>query len=157
MTDILKINESIVPKFPKHVRFRFNKPRKEWVILAPERLVKMDPIAVEILQLVDGERTVKNIASELSEKFNAPLETILADVIEMLQETYYPGHATTAKRVIERHLIREFGLKPREATYHGGNIIDELQVMGILQRVPEDVIRNALLTIDIRKLQAHKA
>ena len=75
----------------------------------------------------------------------------------MLQETYYPGHATTAKRVIERHLIREFGLKPREATYHGGNIIDELQVMGILQRVPEDVIRNALLTIDIRKLQAHKA
>ena len=56
MTDILKINESIVPNFPKHVRFRFNKPRKEWVILAPERLVKMDPIAVEILQLVDGEK-----------------------------------------------------------------------------------------------------
>ena len=85
MTDILKINESIVPKFPKHVRFRFNKPRKEWVILAPERLVKMDPIAVEILQLVDGEKTVKIIANELSTKFNAPLETILADVIEMLQ------------------------------------------------------------------------
>ena len=86
MTDILKINESIVPKFPKHVRFRFNKPRKEWVILAPERLVKMDPIAVEILQLVDGEKTVKIIANELSKKFNAPLETILADVIEMLQD-----------------------------------------------------------------------
>ena len=85
MTDILKINESIVPKFPKHVRFRYNKPRKEWVILAPERLVKMDPIAVEILQLVDGEKNVKIIANELSTKFNAPLETILADVIEMLQ------------------------------------------------------------------------
>ena len=83
MTDILKINESIVPKFPKHVRFRFNKPRKEWVILAPERLVKMDPIAVEILQLVDGEKTVKIIANELCKKFNAPLETILGDVIEM--------------------------------------------------------------------------
>ena len=59
MTDILKINESIKPKFPKHVRFRFNKARKEWVILAPERLVKLDPIAVEILQLVDGDREVK--------------------------------------------------------------------------------------------------
>ena len=81
----------------------------------------------------------------------------LKSVIEMLQETYYPGHSTTAKRVIERHLIREFGLKPREAIYHGGNIIDELQVMGILERVPEDVIRNALLTINIRKLQAHQA
>ena len=28
-----------------------------------------------------------------------------ASVIEMLKETYYPGHSTTAKRVIERHLI----------------------------------------------------
>tara|TARA_B100000963_G_scaffold117593_1_gene102362 strand:+ start:182 stop:475 length:294 start_codon:yes stop_codon:yes gene_type:complete len=86
MTDILKINESIKPKFPKHVRFRFNKARKEWVILAPERLVKLDPIAVEILQLVDGDREVKDIAKELAKKFNAPVETILADVIEMLQD-----------------------------------------------------------------------
>ena len=85
MADILKINESIIPRFPKHVRFRFNKARKEWVILAPERLVKLDPIAVEILQLVDGERSVKNIAIELSNKFKAPRETIITDVIEMLQ------------------------------------------------------------------------
>ena len=85
MTDILKINESIIPRFPKHVRFRFNKARKEWVILAPERLVKLDPIAVEILQLVDGERSVKNITTELSKKFKAPQETIITDVIEMLQ------------------------------------------------------------------------
>ena len=46
----------LCPKFPKHVKFRYNKAREEWVILAPERLVKLDPIAVEILQLVDGER-----------------------------------------------------------------------------------------------------
>jgi len=75
----------------------------------------------------------------------------------MLKLTYYPGHSTTAKRVIERHLIREFGLKPREATYHGGNVIEALQTMGIISRVPEDEIRNALLTVNIRKLQAHKA
>ena len=86
MTDILKIDENIIPKFPKHVRFRFNKARKEWVILAPERLVNLDPIAVEILQLVDGERTVKIIASELSKKFKAHEETILNDVKEMLQD-----------------------------------------------------------------------
>ncbi len=85
MTDILKINENVVPKFPKHVKFRYNKARKEWVILAPERLVKLDPVAVEILQLVDGEREVRIIASELSKKFKAPQETIMADVIEMLQ------------------------------------------------------------------------
>ena len=79
------VKERAVPIIPKHVKFRFNEPRKEWVILAPERLVKLDPIAVEILQLVDGERKVKKIAEELAKKFNAPIETILADVIEMLQ------------------------------------------------------------------------
>ncbi len=86
MTDILKINENVVPKFPKHVKFRFNKAREEWVILAPERLVKLDPIAVEILQLVDGKRTVKNIANELSKKFKAPEDTIFLDIKEMLQD-----------------------------------------------------------------------
>lgn len=86
MTDILKINEDVKPKFPKHVKFRHNKARDEWVILAPERLVKLDPIAVEILQLVDGERKVKDIASQLSKKFNAPEDTILLDVTEMLQD-----------------------------------------------------------------------
>ncbi len=85
------------------------------------------------------------------------LQTRIESVIDMLKLTYYPGHSTTAKRVIERHLIREFGLKPREATYHGGNVIEALQTMGIISRVPEDEIRNALLTVNIRKLQAHKA
>ena len=86
MTNILKIKNETVPKFPKHVRFKYNEPRKEWVILAPERLVNLDQIAVEILHLVDGERSVKNIASELSKKFNAPNDIILSDVKEMLQD-----------------------------------------------------------------------
>ena len=84
------------------------------------------------------------------------LQIRINSVIEMLKATYYPGHSTTAKRVIERHLIREFGLKPREATYHGTNVIDALQVLGIITRVPEDVVRNALLTVNIRKLVDYK-
>ena len=66
-----------------------------------------------------------------------------ASVIEMLKETYYPGHSTTAKRVIERHLIREFGLKPRNATYHGSLVIESLNAQGIIEHVPEDTARNA--------------
>ena len=58
---------------------------EEWVILAPERLVKLDPIAVEILKMVNGEREVKSISLELSKKFNAPEDTIISDVKEMLQ------------------------------------------------------------------------
>ena len=79
-----------------------------------------------------------------------------ASVIEMLKETYYPGHSTTAKRVIERHLIREFGLKPREATYHGSLVIESLQVQGIIEHVPEDTARNALFKVNLRVLQKIK-
>ena len=85
MTDILKIDDETILKFPKHVMFRYNKARDEWVILAPERLVKLDPIAVEILKMVNGEREVKSISLELSKKFNAPEDTIISDVKEMLQ------------------------------------------------------------------------
>ena len=86
MTDILKIEDETVPRFPKHVKFRHNKARDEWVILAPERLVNLDQIAVEILKMVDGEKKVKEISTELSKKFNAPEETIISDVKEMLQD-----------------------------------------------------------------------
>ena len=86
MTDILKIEDETVPRFPKHVKFRHNKARDEWVILAPERLVNLDNIAVEILKMVDGEKKVKEITAELSKKFNAPEETIISDVKEMLQD-----------------------------------------------------------------------
>ena len=86
MTNILKIKNETVPKFPKHVRFKYNEPRKERVILAPERLGKPDEIAVEILKLVDGRKSVKEISNELSGKFNAPEDVILKDVTNMLQE-----------------------------------------------------------------------
>ena len=86
MIDTLKITDDVLPKFPKHVKFKYNKPRDEWVILAPERLVKLDMIAVEILKLVDGVKTVKNISNELSQKFKAPEDIILKDVTDMLQD-----------------------------------------------------------------------
>jgi hypothetical protein len=79
-----------------------------------------------------------------------------ASVIEMLKGTYYPGHSTTAKRVIERHLIREFGLKPRNATYHGSLVIESLNAQGIIEHVPEDTARNALFKVNLRVLQKIK-
>ena len=85
-------------------------------------------------------------------------------IVEMLKETYYPGHDTTARRVIERHLIREFGLKPRQATYHGAAIIELLQEHELIQQLPEvdangqpfTKKKGPLLKINIRKLQAYK-
>ena len=85
-------------------------------------------------------------------------------IVEMLKETYYPGHATTARRVIERHLIREFGLKPRQATYHGAAIIELLQDHELIQPLPEvdangqpfTKKKGPLLNINIRELKGYK-
>ena len=95
MTDILTINKDVIPKFPKHVKLRYNKPRDEWVILAPERLVKLDNIAVEILKLIDGMRNVNEISKNLSEKFSAPEEVILKDVNNLLQTLADKGFITS--------------------------------------------------------------
>jgi hypothetical protein len=84
------------------------------------------------------------------------LKIRIASVVKMLKETYYPGHSTTAKRVIERHLIREFGLKPRNATYHGSLVIESLNAQGIIEHVPEDTARNALFKVNLRVLQKIK-
>jgi hypothetical protein len=41
---------------------------------------------VEILKLVDGQRTTLAIAEDLATRFNAPLETIKGDVDTMLAD-----------------------------------------------------------------------
>jgi pyrroloquinoline quinone biosynthesis protein D len=74
------------PAFPRHVKLWRDQARGRWVILAPERVFKLDDIAVAVLQLCDGTRTVEQIALELSVSYNAPRERILADITPMLQE-----------------------------------------------------------------------
>jgi pyrroloquinoline quinone biosynthesis protein D len=73
------------PALPRHVKLRHDKVRDAWTILAPERIFTPNAIAVAVLQLCDGIRTVEEIAGTLAESYKAPKETILADVISMLQ------------------------------------------------------------------------
>ena len=108
---------------------------------------------------MDEEEEVKVMTEEQKRIMKEKAKNLIiraASVIEMLKETYYPGHSTTAKRVIERHLIREFGLKPRNATYHGSLVIESLNAQGIIEHVPEDTARNALFKVNLRVLQKIK-
>ncbi|MCQ8241770.1 pyrroloquinoline quinone biosynthesis peptide chaperone PqqD [Rhizosaccharibacter radicis] len=73
-----------VPRFARGVRFRFDEVRGRWVLLSPEHLSLPDEHAVAVLQLVDGERTVADIAEMLARRFEAPAGMILADVLAML-------------------------------------------------------------------------
>ena len=56
----LRVSEECRPALPRHVKLRFDETRQIWVILAPERVLAPDEIAVEVLQLCDGARSVEN-------------------------------------------------------------------------------------------------
>ena len=75
-----------VMRFAPHARFRFDEVRQAWIVLAPERLLLPDEQAVEILQLIDGARTVDNIIDELARRYEAPRDVIAGDVLKMLQD-----------------------------------------------------------------------
>lgn len=75
-----------VPRFRRGVRLRFDETRACWILLAPERAFMPDEIGAEILQLVDGTRTVREIAQTLARRFAAPLDVVLADVSTVLAD-----------------------------------------------------------------------
>jgi pyrroloquinoline quinone biosynthesis protein D len=72
------------PKLPRGVRLTHNEAQGGWVLLAPERVFKADPIAAEIVKRCTGEATVDAIVDDLAKTFNAPRERIMIDVSAML-------------------------------------------------------------------------
>ncbi len=85
MNEAVQIDESSVPRLAEHVTMRFDEHRERWVILAPERVLVLDEISVEILKRCDG-KTVAALVDELAAAFEAPREQIAGDVIAMLQD-----------------------------------------------------------------------
>jgi pyrroloquinoline quinone biosynthesis protein D len=75
-----------VPSFARGVRFRFDKIRDAWVLLAPERLFLLDEQAAAILELVDGQRSLAVMADLLAERYGAPAELVAQDAGAMLDE-----------------------------------------------------------------------
>jgi pyrroloquinoline quinone biosynthesis protein D len=71
---------------PKHVKLRHDAGRGRWIILAPERVFNPDETAVEVLKLMDGQRSVSEIAEALSQEYQAPLEEVTTDILAMLQD-----------------------------------------------------------------------
>ncbi len=91
------VNEASRPVLPRHAKLKYDETRQVWVILAPERVLAPDEIAVEVLQLCDGVRNVGQMADELAAKYAAEREAILTDVIAMLQDLADKGFLTEAR------------------------------------------------------------
>ncbi len=73
------------PHLPAYLKLRHDAGRGRWVLLAPERILMPDAIAVAVLKLCDGKRSVEEIAEALAKDYAAPLDLIRKDVIELLQ------------------------------------------------------------------------
>ena len=82
---------------PRHARLKFDETRQVWVILAPERVLAPDEIAVEVLKLCDGVRSVAKMVDELAEKYTADRTDISTDVVAMLQDLADKGFLTEAR------------------------------------------------------------
>lgn len=77
--------ESIV-KLPRHIMLKHDTVRDRWVILAPERVLVPDAIAVTVLKRLDGIQTLAQVAEGLARDFTAPTDVILADITVLLQD-----------------------------------------------------------------------
>ena len=74
------------PRLPRGVRLVHNEAHGGFVLLAPERVIKADAIAAEILKRCDGNASVADIVDDLRRTYNAPRERIADDVIRLLQD-----------------------------------------------------------------------
>jgi coenzyme PQQ biosynthesis protein PqqD len=84
----------LIPRMPRGVRLKQDETRGEWLLLAPERVVKVDAIAVAILQRVDGETTIETIVDDLAAAYAADRARIDADVRALL-------NGLAAKRMVD--------------------------------------------------------
>lgn len=90
----LILDGSSQPKLKRFMKLKRDETRNRWVLLAPERVLTPDDISVVVLELCDGEKTIDDLTAALSEKYNAPEDTIRADIMEMLQDLADKGYLT---------------------------------------------------------------
>jgi pyrroloquinoline quinone biosynthesis protein D len=94
MSEVSVIADDAKPRLPRGVRLKHDETRNEWLLLAPERVIKTDPIAVEILKRCDGVATLSEIVDDLAQQFKADRGRIATDVKAMLGEL-------AAKRMVD--------------------------------------------------------
>jgi pyrroloquinoline quinone biosynthesis protein D len=80
------ITGATIAKLARGVRLREDPVRGQTVLLAPERALALDDIAVAVVKALDGERTLDAIAEEFARQFDAPKDQILGDIMSFVEE-----------------------------------------------------------------------
>jgi pyrroloquinoline quinone biosynthesis protein D len=75
------------PRLATGARLRYDEVREEHVLLIPEGAVRLNPTAVAVLELCDGQRTLDEIASALSERYGgADVGGDVAELVDALAQ-----------------------------------------------------------------------
>jgi pyrroloquinoline quinone biosynthesis protein D len=94
MSERAQVNDQAAPALARGVKLRFDKAREAWVLLAPEKVLMPDQIAIEILKRCDGEATVAAIVADLAATFGADRDQVAGDVQAFLQDLADKGMLT---------------------------------------------------------------
>jgi pyrroloquinoline quinone biosynthesis protein D len=74
------------PRLSRKVHLKYDAIEKAFFVLYPERGIKLEGSASEILQRCDGERTAEMIVAELANATGTPTTVVRKDVEEFLAE-----------------------------------------------------------------------
>lgn len=80
------ISGTSVVRLARGVRLRRDATRGRIVLLAPERAMALDDIAVRIVEALDGERSLDRIAADFAAEFDIPLARISDDVSVFIRQ-----------------------------------------------------------------------
>ena len=89
-----QVQNETAPALARGVKLRFDKARDAWVLLAPEKVLMPDQIAIEILKRCDGKARVTEIVDDLALTFSADRDQVASDVRAFLQDLADKGLLT---------------------------------------------------------------
>jgi pyrroloquinoline quinone biosynthesis protein D len=75
------------PRLVTGARLRYDEVREEHLLLVPEGAVRLNPTAAEVLELCDGERSLDDIVSTLSERYGgADVDNDVRELIDAMTQ-----------------------------------------------------------------------
>jgi pyrroloquinoline quinone biosynthesis protein D len=76
------------PVLAPHVRLQKDRITGEPVLLSPESILALNATSHAIVARCDGQRSVEKIIEELALEYEAPIDALRDDVIELLTELH---------------------------------------------------------------------
>ena len=75
------------PRLATGARLHYDAVRSEHVLLVPEGIVRLNPSAVAVLELCDGEHELDEIVSDLAERYDgADVSSDVRDLVAAMSE-----------------------------------------------------------------------